>query len=121
MDGKYLSCNIGPLKAIGGGKVFVSINDLLNTNRFKNVVLVAYEIMESDTRIPTVHCLFIRTESNAFFFRRFDFYEVTKSVSDDLKLTADHGIGIGDFDIYHFSKLHNWYLQNIAVVVEAVQ
>jgi hypothetical protein len=121
MDGKYLTSNIEPLKVIGDGMVFVAIDVLLNTNRFKNIELVAYEIAGSDTPIVTVNCLFIQVERKTLFYRRFDFYKATKNVEDDLKLTADHGIGIGDFDVHFFSKLRNWYLQNIEVVVEAVQ
>lgn len=48
MDGKYLADNISPLKGLGRGKAFITINDLLNTERFNKVDLVAYSIRENN-------------------------------------------------------------------------
>jgi hypothetical protein len=121
MDGKFLTSNIGPLKVIGDGKVFVAINDLLNTNRFKKVELAAYEIADSNSRIVTIHCLFIHAERGTLYYRQFAFFESTESVNDDLKLTAEHGIGFGDFEMFYFQKLRDWYLQNIKVSAEVAQ
>jgi hypothetical protein len=121
MDGRYLASNIGQLKIIGDGKVFVTINDLLNSERFIGVELVAYEISGSDKRIVTVNCLLKRAGREVILFRRFDFYKATRRVEDDLKLTADYGIGIGDFDLISFSELRNWYLQSLEIPAEAIQ
>jgi archaellum biogenesis protein FlaJ (TadC family) len=113
MDGKYLASNIGPLKTINDGKVFIAINDLMNTVRFENVELVAYSINGKE-----VQCLFKRSEGFTLFIRRFNFYKSTGNVDDYLKLIAEHGIGIADYDIDDFLKLRDFYLQNKEVPAE---
>jgi hypothetical protein len=113
MDGKYLASNNGPLKVLGEGIVFITINDLLNTNRFESVELVAYSIRGYDSRIITIDCLFKKEgEFRTLFFRDFDFFKRNNSVSDELKLTADHGIGIGEYTIENFLKLRDFYLEH---------
>ncbi|MBT2722278.1 hypothetical protein [Bacillus sp. ISL-46] len=115
MNGLYLASNIGPIKTLGEGEVFITVNDLLNTDRFKNVEMVAYRITGNDDRIATVECLFKRTERRTLFFREFNFYKSTKNVSDHLKLTAEHGIGIGEFEIDSYLELRDFYLQHTEV------
>jgi hypothetical protein len=114
VNGKYLASNIEPLKVLGEGKVFNAINDLLNSNRFKDVSLTAYSICESESRIPTIECLF-KTEGKygpTLYFRRFDFYKHNGNVEDDLALTAKHGVGFADFDLQNFIKLRDFYLEH---------
>lgn len=115
MDGKYLASNIGPLKVIGDGKVFIAINDLLNSNRFEKVELVAYSIRGSEGRIVTIECLFRNKQRETFYYRSFDFYRETGNIDDDLRLTADYGIGFCDYELTLFMQLRDFYLQNIEV------
>lgn len=116
MDGKYLASNIGPLKVIGNGKVFISINDLLNSDRFECAELAAYSISESESRVVGIDCLFKKysqhTERDILSFRTFDFYKRTGNVNDYLKQTADHGIGFTDYELNKFMELRDFYLQN---------
>ena len=120
MDGKYLASNIGPLKTIGDGKVFIAINDLLNTDRFENVELVAYSIERNDGLIIRLECLFKKEGKYGptIYFRNFDFYKCNKELEDSLKLTADHGVGFGDYDLINFIKLRDFYFQSIEVPAE---
>ncbi|SDM18249.1 hypothetical protein [Bacillus sp. OK048] len=122
MDGKYLASNTGPLKVIGEGKVFITINDLLNTDRFKMVELAAYTIRGSESRIVSINCLFKKEgeHDSVLFYRSFDFYKRHGMVDDDLKLTAEHGIGFGDFDIYNFTQLRDFYREHSKVPVAEI-
>jgi hypothetical protein len=117
MDGKYLASNIAPLKVIGDGKVFIEINNLLNSNRFENFELAAYTILGNEDRIVSVKCLFRKissiTDYGVLFFRTFDYYKGTKNVTDVLKSTGEYGIGFGDFDLYYFTELRDFYHQHI--------
>lgn len=112
MDGKYLASNIGPLKVIGDGKPFTTINDLLNSDRFENVRLVAYSISGHEKNIVTVECLFEHKTRKTIYYRDFDFYKVTGKIEDSMKMTADYGIGFADFDIDNFIKLRDFYFQH---------
>lgn len=109
MDGKYLASNIAPLKEIGDGKVFNAVNDLMNSNQFKNAELAAYSINGSDNRIVTCEFLFSRTDRRTLYFRTFDFYKATGTVDDVLKLTADFGVGLADTDLERFLRLRDFY------------
>jgi hypothetical protein len=119
MDGKYLASNIGPLKVIGDGKAFITINDLLNSNQFEDAELVAYSIRDYESRIVNVDCLFNKfsspTERNILFFRSFDYYKRNESIVDDLKLTAEYGIGFADFEMERFIEIRDFYLQYVEV------
>ncbi|MEH7093976.1 hypothetical protein [Neobacillus vireti] len=115
MDGKYLASNFEALKVLGDGKVFVTVNDLLNSNRFENVELVAYSIDGTSSEIVNVECLFRHTKRDTMYFRDFDFYKNPDHVSDNLKRTADYGRGFADYDLYRFIKLRDFYLQSIEI------
>ncbi|MDR7237170.1 hypothetical protein [Neobacillus drentensis] len=120
MDGLYLASNIGPLKTIGNGKAFIAINDLLNTDRFENVELVAYSIEGNDGRIIRIECL-LKKEGlygPTIYFRNFEFYKSRCRLEDSLKLTADYGVGFGDYDLQNFIKLRDFYFQNKEVPAE---
>lgn len=114
MDGLYLASNIGPLKVIGDGKVYIAIHDLLNSSRFENIELAAYTILGTEDRIVSVKCLF-KKDSGVLYYREFGYFKRTKNVCDDLKLTAENGIGFGDFDLYYFTELRDFYLQHVEV------
>jgi hypothetical protein len=120
MDGKYLASNIGPLKTVGDGKVFIALNDLLNTHRFENAELVAYSIDSNDGRIIWLECLFKKEGKygHTFHYRTFNFYKSRKQLEDSLKLTADYGVGFGDYDLNNFIALRDFYLQNKEVPAE---
>jgi hypothetical protein len=114
MDGKYLASNIEPLKTIGDGKVLVALNDLMNTDRFENVELVAYSINGNESRIIRIECLFKKEGKygTTIYFRNFDVYKRNNKLEDSLKLTADHGVGFGDYDLQNFIELRDFYLQS---------
>ena len=112
MDGKYLASNIGQLKTIGDGKALNAINDMLNSDRYKDVQLVGYSINGSEGRIVTVDCLFQHKKRETIYFRSFDFYKSTKKVEDNLQLSAKHGRGFSDHDLTCFIELRDFYLKN---------
>lgn len=117
MDGFYLASNMGPLKTIGEGKVFIDLNALLSTDRFENVELVAYSIDDSDGRIIRLECLLKKEGKygHTFHYRTFNFYISRKQLEDSLKLTADYGVGFGDYDLNNFIALRGFYLQHVEV------
>jgi hypothetical protein len=122
MDGKYLASNFGPLKALGEGKVFIVINDLLNTNRFEDIEMAAYSIRESESNIVIIECLF-KSEGiygPTLYYRRFYFYKRHETVEDSLVETAKYGVGFGDFELQNFIKLRDFYLEHLKTAVEKI-
>lgn len=109
---KYLSTDMEPLKAIGNGKVSEFINDFLdevNDSRKNKAELVAYGIKDSYGLITTIECLF-KTE-NGLLFRSYEFYVNRKHIEDNLKNTAEYGVGILDVEIENFFELRSFYLE----------
>jgi hypothetical protein len=122
MDGKYLASNIGPLKVMSEGKVFIAINDLFNSERFEKAEVVAYSITGYESRIIRIECLLKKENlyGPTLYFRNFDFYKSREKLEDSLKLTADYGAGFGDYDLQNYIKLRDFYLdsKNIAEVAQ---
>jgi hypothetical protein len=112
MDGLYLSSNLKPLESIGEGKALKCLGDVFKSDRFQDVEMVAYLITGPETRIPDIDILFKHRERSTLYTRRFTYYKFRGKLEDDLKLTADHGIGIADFDVDNFLKLREFYLKN---------
>jgi hypothetical protein len=115
MNGKYLATNIEPLQSTADGKVLETINKLLaarNKHTEHKVELVAYSISGFERGIVTIDCLIERKGRKTLFFRRYDFYKETGTIDDDIKQTADYGIGFAQYDVNNFLELRDFYLQN---------
>lgn len=119
MDGHYLGSNIAPLKVIGDGVALIEINDLLSHDNFEGVELAAYSIRDSESRIVCIDCLYKKysrhTDRDIFYFRSFDLYRLLRRMNDGLKITAEHGIGITDYEMNYFMELREFYLQQVEV------
>lgn len=110
---KYLATDLEPLKAIGEGKVMEVINNILKSyNKDIEIpaVLAAYNI-RCDYTIVTIYCLF--NTKNGFMYRSFEYYPDAENVDDNLRITAEYGLGIHYVELERYMKLRDFYLEQI--------
>lgn len=115
MNGEYLADNLGPLKFIGNGVMFNFISDFLNeinNERKAPAKLVAYQINNCHSPIIRVNCLF-KTE-NGLLFRNYDYFADISKVDGVLKIKAEYGVGIIEYNLDDFFELRKFYTESRA-------